>query len=141
MAGLLYRKFQSGGVVAPKSDLWKTDRKAFVDSTLTANKKLDFVKRLYDQSKGSIQIPGVSGRSTHYMADAGDRIYPTVVYRNGKLQYLGGRGGDEAWDYADSTKEYIKFKTPEQAAWFANSPNHTTGYKLGTNVLSTIKKK
>jgi len=123
------------------SDFWKTDRKAFVDSTLTApaNKNLDFVKRLYDQSKGSIQIPGVPGRSTHYMADDKNRVYPTVVNKNGKLTYLSNP--DQAWDYANDNKEYIDFKTPEQASWFANSPNHNTGYKMGTNVLTEIPRR
>ena len=138
--------FQMGGSVYPvnyvpqaQNGLWKENKKAFVDSTLHANKNLDFVKRLYDQSKGSIQIPGVHGRSTHYMADDKNRIYPTVVNKNGKLQYLSNP--DQAWDYANDNKEYIDFKTPEQASWFANSPDHSTGYKLGTNVLTEIPRK
>jgi hypothetical protein len=122
-----------------QTDYWNTDKKAFVDSTLTANKNLDFVKRLYDQSKGSIQIPGVPGRSTHYMADDNNRVYPTVVNKDNKLQYLSNP--DQAWEYANDNKEYIDFQTPEQAAWFANSPDHSTGYKMGTNVLTTIPHK
>ena len=139
--------FQMGGSVYPvnyvpqaQNGLWKEDRKAFVDSTLHANKNLDFVKRLYDTNPKSIQIPGEPGRSTHFMANDATRVYPTVVNKNNKLQYLGGGHGDEAWDYADKTGEYINFKTPEQASWFANSPNHSTGYKLGTNVLTSVPK-
>jgi hypothetical protein len=99
----------------------------FVDSTLNANKNLDFVKRLYDGKHGDIQIPGVSGRSTHYMASAGKRAYPTVVNIDGKLQY---KEGDDAYNYADKTKEYIEFNSEEEAAKFAEN-----GYKEGTNVL------
>jgi len=125
-------QFQNGG------NLWNTDKKAFVDSTLNANKNLDFVHRLYDPSLGSIQIPGEHGRSTHYMANYKTRAYPEVVNIHGKLQYL---PGDKGYDYADSTGEYINFKTPEQAEWFASSIDNTSGYKMGTNVLSKIDPK
>ena len=125
-------QFQNGG------NLWNTDKKAFVDSTLNANKNLDFVHRLYDPSLGSIQIPGEHGRSTHYMANDKTRVYPEVVNIHGKLQYL---PGDKGYDYADSTGEYINFKTPEQAEWFASSRDNTSGYKMGTNVLSKIDPK
>jgi len=125
-------QFQNGG------NLWNTDKKAFVDSTLNANKNLDFVHRLYDPSAGSIQIPGEHGRSTHYMANDKTRVYPEVVNIHGKLQYL---PGDKGYDYADSTGEYINFKTPEQAEWFASSRDNTSGYKMGTNVLSKIDPK
>jgi len=125
-------QFQNGG------NLWNTDKKAFVDSTLNANKNLDFVHRLYDPSLGSIQIPGEHGRSTHYMANDKTRAYPEVVNIHGKLQYL---PGDKGYDYADSTGEYINFKTPEQAEWFASSRDNTSGYKMGTNVLSKIDPK
>jgi probable phosphoglycerate mutase len=125
-------QFQNGG------NLWNTNKKAFVDSTLNANKNLDFVHRLYDPSAGSIQVPGEHGRSTHLMASDKTRVYPEVVNINGHLQHL---SGDNAWDYADSTKQYIDFKTPEQADWFASSRDNTSGYKMGTNVLSKIDHK
>lgn len=125
-------QFQNGG------NLWNTDKKAFVDSTLNANKNLDFVHRLYDPSAGSIQVPNESGRSTHLMANDKTRVYPEVVNINGHLQHL---SGDAAWDYADSNKQYIDFKTPEQADWFASSRDKTSGYKMGTNVLSKIDPK
>lgn len=121
-----------------KKSLWaQKDKRAFVDSTLNANKNLDFVKRLYDQGKGSIQIPGEPGRSTHFMANDRNRIYPTVVNKDSRLQHL---EGDAAWDYANDSKEYIDFKTPEQAAWFANSKDKTAGYKMGTGVFATKKR-
>lgn len=119
--------------------LWATNKKGFVDSTLKANKNIDFVQRLYNGTQ-SIQVPGQKYRSTHLMSydPQSKRVFPEVVNKNGKLIYLGE--GDAPYDYADSTDEFIQFKTPEQAAWFSNSPNHTSGYKMGTNVLGNIEK-
>lgn len=121
------------------TDLFRTDKRAFVDSALNANKNLDFVQRLYNPNPVSIQIPGEKGRSTHFMAnDPGSmRVYPEVVRKKGQsgLTHL---MGDDAWNYADSTKEFISFNSPEKAEWFANSPNNTTGYKMGTGVLHSI---
>ena len=119
-------KYQIGG-------LWDTDRTAFVDSTLQANTDKEWVRRLYNPNAGSIQIPGVPGRSTHYMSNADTRVYPSVQNINGKLTYL---PGDQGWDYADETKSYINFNYPQQADWFASN-----GYKTGTNVLNNINQK
>jgi len=118
-----------------KSDLFKTDKRAFVDSTLNANKNLDFVKRLYNPKK-DIATPEGKGnpgdRSTHLMSyDPGSkRVYPEVVNEKGKLSY---KPGDQAYNYADKTKEYIQFPTKEKAEWFSS------GYKQGTNILKKKK--
>jgi hypothetical protein len=110
---------------------------AYVDSVLNANKHLNWVKRLYDPNSGSIQIPGEPGRSTHFMESGDGLVYPTVVQmQNGKLQYL----GKDARDYALKTGEFIKFPTDEEAQWFANSHDNTSGYKMGTGVLGNITK-
>lgn len=116
----------------PIGGLWDTNRKAFVDSTLQANTDKEWIKRLYNNSAGSIQIPGEKDRSTHYMANDNTRAYPEVVNINGKLTYL---PGDQGYDYADETKSYINFNYPKQADWFASN-----GYKIGTNVLNSIDK-
>lgn len=114
-----------------KSDLFVTDKKAYVDSTLTANKKLNFVERLY-KSTEDIPTPKGKGpegdRSTHLMSyDPGSkRVYPEVVEEKGKLVY---KEGDKAYNYADKTKEYIEFPTAEKAEWFSSN------YKMGTEVL------
>jgi CRISPR-associated Cas5-like protein len=97
----------------------------YIDSVLNANKKLDWVQRLYEKNTPSIQIKGQKGRSTHFMESADNRVYPTVVRENGKLKYI----GDKAYDYADSTKTYIEFPSEKEATWFAEN------YKKGTNVL------
>jgi len=115
--------------------LWNTNKQGFVDSTLNANRnKKEFVKRLYEQNPKTLMIPGETDPSTHLMAYDPNtkRVYPEIVNRNGKLEHL---TGDAAWDYADNTKEYIEFPTTEQAEWFANSKNKTSGYKMGVGVL------
>jgi hypothetical protein len=109
--------------------LFKTNKQAFVDSTLKANQHLDWVQRLYEKNAPSIQIKGQPDRSTHFMGDDGNGyVFPTVVRQNGKLVYL----GDKAEDYARETKTGIQFPK-EQGDWFANN-----GYKLGTNVNNAI---
>jgi len=118
-------QFQNGG------NLWNTNKTAWVDSVNNANLDKDFVQRYYAKNHppAPIHIAGTpkGSTSTHYMANDKTRAYPTVVNMNGKLQYL---PGDKGYNYADDTKEYIEFKTPEQAAWYANN-----GYKKGTDVL------
>ncbi len=101
-------------------------RTKYVDSVLGANKHLDWVKRLYEQNTPTIQIPGQKYPSTHFMESSDNYVYPTVVRRNGKLEYL-GKG---AYDYAMKTGEFVKLKSPDEANWFAEN-----GYKMGTNVL------
>ena len=96
-----------------------------IDSVLTANKDLEWVKRLYQKDTPSIQIPGQKGTSTHFMESGDGRVYPTVVNKNGKLEYL----GDKSYDYADSTKTFIQFPNDEQAQWFGEN------YKQGKGVL------
>jgi len=118
-----------------KTNLFETDKRAYVDSTLIANKKLDFVKRLYNPKK-DIATPEGKGkpgdRSTHLMSydPESKRVYPEVVNENNKLTY---KEGDAAYNYANKNKEYITFPTAEKAAWFSSN------YKQGTNVLGNSK--
>jgi hypothetical protein len=124
------------GKTKVKTNLFETDKRAYVDSTLTANKKLDFVKRLYKPKK-DIATPEGKGkpgdRSTHLMSydPKSKRVYPEVVNENNKLTY---KEGDAAYNYADKTKEYITFPTAEKAAWFSSN------YKQGTGVLDNTKR-
>ena len=120
-----YEKKQAGG-------LFKTDKTAFVDSTLNANKNLEWVKRLYQPNAPSIETPqhieGVprGSRSTHLMSDNGrGYVFPSIVNRGRGLEYLGT--GAEA--YARKTNTGIQFPE-EQGTWFA-----ANGYKQGTGVL------
>lgn len=98
----------------------------YVDSVLNANQKLDWVRRLFEKNTPSIVLPNETAPSTHFMESADNFAYPTIVRRNGKLEYL----GKDAYDYAMKTGEFIKFKSPQEANWFA-----ANGYKMGTNVL------
>ena len=106
--------------------------KKYIDSVLSKNAHLDWVKRLYEKNTPTIQLQGQTSPSTHFMESGDGRVYPTII-RNaqGKLEYL----GDKAWDYADKTKTYIQFPSDKEAQWFAEN------YKTGTGVLPDFKKK
>ena len=97
-----------------------------VDKILNENKDLNFVQRLYQENTPSIMIPGQTSPSTHFMESADGKVYPTVVQMpDGTLQYL----GDDAYNYAMETGEYIQFPNDRQATRFGKS------YKKGTGVL------
>lgn len=125
-----------GDIPQAQNGLWNTNKTQWVDSIHNARRgDLDFVNRYFDHSAGSIPTPrDVKGwkpgqTSTHLMAyDPGTRrVYPAVVNVKGKLQYM---PGDQGWNYADDTKQFIEFPTAEQAKWYSNN-----GYKKGTDVL------
>lgn len=119
----------SSGMKKQQGGLWSNNRRGYVDSTLSANSSLDWVKRLYEKNAPTMLVPGESDRSTHYMADDGKGyVFPEVVRQNGELQYLGNR----AEDYARQTNTGIQFPT-QQGTWFADN-----GYKIGTNVNNSI---
>jgi hypothetical protein len=103
----------------------------YIDSVLNANKKLDWVQRLYEENTPSIKIKGQKGKATHFMESSDGRAYPTVVrMADGKLKYL----GDDAYDYADKTKTYIQFPSDREAQLFSEN------YKKGTNVLKDFQR-
>lgn len=103
-----------------------------VDKYLQSNKDLNWVKRLYQPNTPTMYLPGSSVPSTHYMESADGRVYPTIVQRtpNSPLEYL----GDDAYDYAMQSGEYIQFPNDRQARRFAES------YKKGTDVLKEFGK-
>lgn len=102
-----------------------------IDNILKSNKKLDWVKRLYEKDTPSIVLPGQEYPSTHYMESSDNLVYPTIIRNaDGKLEYL----GNKARDYAIKTNTAIKFDTEEDAAWFGEN------YKQGTDVLKEFKK-
>ena len=96
-----------------------------VDSVLNANKNFNFVQRIRNPSE-RLDL-GNGQYATHMMAydPKTKRAYPTVVKQGNKLVQL---HGNDAWDYADRTGEYITFNTPQQAEKFANN-----GYKIVWN--------
>ena len=102
-----------------------------IDKILNQNKDLNFVQRMYQSNTPSIMIPGQQRPSTHFMESTDGRVYPTVVQMpDGSLQYL----GDNAYDYANQTGQYIEFPNDRQARRFAKS------YKKGTGVLQEFGK-
>lgn len=105
------------------------------------NKDKNFVQRAYDPQQKSIQVKGESGRSTHLMGYDGQRVYPSVIERNGNLEYLGN--GDPAWDYADSTGEFITAPTQGIAEMLAGyGYKHAAGmpaYKNGGSWVDKYK--
>lgn len=88
------------------------------------NRDKNFVQRAYNNNTAprlqTNKIPGYGNKpsnmySTELMSyDPGSqRVYPEIVQRPGQkgLEYL---GGDRAWDYADSTGEYIQMPPSEK---------------------------
>lgn len=102
-----------------------------IDKILNQNKDLNFVQRMYQPNTPSIIIPGQPYPATHFMESADGLVYPTVVQMpDGSLQYL----GDNAYNYANQTGEYIEFPNDRQARRFAKN------YKKGTGVLEEFGK-
>lgn len=117
--------------VKPKPGLFQTNKPAYADSVLQANKHLEWVQRLFDKNAPSIQIPGQPFRSTHFMSDDGKGyVFPSVVRKPGDagLTYL----GDSAEDYARDNNTGIQLP-PTEGSWFA-----ANGYKLAPGVQNSI---
>lgn len=124
------------------SNLFRTDKHAYVDSVLTANKNLEWVQRLRGTNNPTLKtntLKGFEGEpddesSTHLMSDDGKGfVFPQIIRKDStSLRYLGGE--DPAYDYAKETNTGIQLPQ-EQGTWFANN-----GYKIGTGVLNNIKK-
>lgn len=130
--------YQMGGYVYPttfvpeaQNGYWSKNKKAYVDSVLTANKNLDWVKRLYDKAPNAVMVPGESHPSTHLISDNDQGyVFPQIVNMNGQLVDLGNR----AEDYARETNTGIQLPK-EQGTWFARSTSDKSGYKMGTGVM------
>lgn len=97
---------------------------------MNRNRNKNFVDRAYNP-KLYPQIDNKDGSySTHRMAyDPGTaRVYPTIVQLpGGNLQQL--EEGDQAWEYADQTGEYIQAPTGKVAKMLAEE-----GYKRASNI-------
>ena len=112
--------------------LYDTNKTAYVDSVLEANKNLEWVKRLRDKNSQSIQLKDEPYPSTHLMSDDGNGyVFPRLQTINGKLTDL----GDKAEDYSRENNTGIQLPK-EQGSWFA-----ANGYKQGTNVLKNFGNK
>ena len=125
-----------------QTDLFKTNRTAYVDSVLKANIDKEWVRRLVEKqtTATSIQDPYDSGyRSTHLMAhDGKGYVYPQVIMQNGKLIHFPTvyhLDEEQAIEYAKKNKIGIQLPQ-DQGTWFAEN-----GYKTGTNVNNDIDSK
>jgi len=91
-----------------------------VVQVLLANEKKNFVQRILRPDKYPAISLGDKKVGTHLMAwgeaDGKYYVYPTIVYRDGKLERLNSR---DAWKYAEETGERIEFSSPEGASWFS----------------------
>lgn len=84
------------------------------------NSDKEFVQRILSPSEYPTLDNGDGSYSTHSMAwsdiDDGHIVYPTVVFKKGKLVRL---DDDAAVDHALKTGKYIKFAKPEDADAFS----------------------
>jgi hypothetical protein len=120
--------------------LWDTDKVAYLDSTVNANRNLEFIRRAVENDGLSIPTPkgapgyGKGMTSSHLMTydPKSRRSYPELVNINGTLKYL---TGDDAYNYAEDTGEYIQFPTAEQANYFSQNYKKSNYVKVGKQPL------
>jgi hypothetical protein len=118
-----YPMVQKGGAKRP---LFKSNKGAYADSVLTANKDKEWVNRILTKNSMSISDPTDPNRtSTHLMSDNDQGyVFPSVVNLNGQLVYLPSIGINPE-DYARETNTGIQLPKKE-GTWFARN-----GYKTG----------
>ena len=114
-----------------------------LDSVINSNRHLNFIQRAMDAKTPEVMIQGQQYPSTHFMANDGNIAYPTVVQTpDGGIRFMGKYLGkdakgnpkydtDEAYDYAVKTGNLIKFKNPEDAAYFAENYKKSKLVKIG----------
>ena len=120
--------------------LWDTDKVGYLDSTINANRNLEFIRRAIENDGLSIPTPkgapgyGKGMTSSHLMTfdPKSRRSYPELVNMNGTLKYL---TGDDAYNYAEDTGEYIQFPTAEQADYFSQNYKKSNYVKVGKQPL------
>ena len=112
IANATLQRFQKGGQVPQQS----------IEDILMENQKLNFVQRILNPELNvgrEHYYEGETKPSTHFMFQYDNRVAPAIVDTGGTM--LTPLGDDEAISYADSTGEYIKFKTPAEALWFSKN--------------------
>lgn len=87
---------------------------------LNQNADKSFVKRILDPKAYPSLDVGDGNYATHRMAwgTVGDKavVFPTVMMTDGgKLQDF----GDNAWQHASKSGNFIEFDDPKQAEWFS----------------------
>ena len=115
IANATLQRFQKGGQVPQQS----------IEDILMENQKLNFVQRILNPQLNVGREYYFKDDSlkeeplTHYMIQYDNKIAPTVIDTGGAT--LTPLSDDDAISYADSTGEYIKFKTPAEALWFSEN--------------------
>jgi len=98
--------------------------RAYLDSVLASNKRLNFVKRVMAPDQYPVIANPDGSYSTHRMSwsdtdKGGGIVYPNIVQRDGgDLVEL---PPDDAHKYAIENGEYIPFDRPEDADWFSQN--------------------
>jgi hypothetical protein len=123
--------------------LLKPEPRLNLDSVIAANKKLNFIQRAMDAKTPSVMIQGQNAPSTHFMESSDGIVYPTVVQTpDGGIRFMGKylgnnkEGGpmyntDEAYKYAKSTGNYIKFNNDADAQYFSENYKKSKLVKIG----------
>lgn len=131
---------QERKITKAQMGLWNTDKLGYLDSTVNANQNLEFIQRAMQNNGPSIPTPkGAPGyrqgmTSSHLMTydPKSARSYPELVSMNGSLKYL---TGDDAYNYAEDTGEYIQFPTAQQAQYFSKNYKKSNYIKVGKQPL------
>ena len=114
------QRYQQGGQVPKKS----------IEEILMENQKLNFVQRILNPELNvgrEYFYEGETRPSTHFMLQYDNKVAPSVVDTGGVM--LTPFDEDKAISYADSTGEYIKFKTPAEALWFSKNYKNYAPFK------------
>ena len=121
----------------------KQKQKLDLDSVIAANKHLNFIQRALDAKTPSVMIQGQDAPSTHFMESSDGMVYPTVVQTpDGGIRFMGKYLGkdkngrpmyntDEAYKYAKSSGNYIKFNNDEDAQYFSENYKKSKHVKIG----------
>lgn len=116
------KKYQYAGRTKQPSNLWETDKTAWMDSVISANANKDWVQQLYNPMAKTLDIDGVPRQQflEYGEGDGREWIYPTINRVNGVPTYFGNNAGY----YAAQKQLAIPVQTPEQAQYFLeNSSN------------------
>ena len=114
-----------------------------LDSVINANRHLNFIQRAMDANTPEVMVQGQKYPSTHLMESSDGIAYPLVVQTpDGGLRFMGKYLGkdkdgkpmyntDEAYNYAKSTGNHIKFANDKDAQYFAENYKNSKLVKIG----------
>jgi hypothetical protein len=108
--------YAKDGKTMQASNLFETDKTAWMDSVMNANANKDWVQQMYNPKAKTLDIDGVPRQQFLEYGEGDGRqwIYPTINRVNGVPTYFGNNAGY----YAAQKQLAIPVKTPEQADYF-----------------------